>query len=75
LNDQSLVHSVEISYGIKCMAFTLLGALTVAGVQQGDVRSAVTFPSYGRANARVHPSAQEHHRFPALRIGCHLALL
>jgi hypothetical protein len=51
LHDQSLIHSVEISKGIKRTAFTLLGALAVAGVQQGDVRSTVTFSSYGHAHA------------------------
>src|SRR5260370_34451117 len=67
LYDKPFAHVVEICDVIERALFAPLRELAVTAVQQGDVRSAMTLARHRRAHTRIHPPAQQHHRFSLVR--------
>ena len=64
LDDQAMcVHAVKVSDVVEGLAFALLGALAVAGVEQCDIFCAVSLDGDGGADAGVHAAAEEHDGF------------
>src|SRR5215470_3657456 len=60
---QSFTHSIKIRNPFKRLPLSRFGSLSISGMQQGDLIRAMFFARNCRANARVHPSTQQHHRF------------
>jgi hypothetical protein len=62
LHHEALRRVVKISDGFERLALTLLGTLSVAGVEQSDVSRAVGLEGDGSAHAGIHSTAEENHR-------------